>query len=485
MNRKKDGEPLNSPDMMNAYDAHQFRELGHWLIDTLADFLKDSTEQNHNSVWPNIQPDEMLDHWPGDFPADPSGDFKQIVQRVLPLSNNLLNPKYLGHQVSSPLPMAALSDLVGTFINNASAIYEMGPVNIAMEKRIVQWMCRLMGYDESSDGILTSGGTLGNLTALLAARQAKTDYDIWSEGIDSKKPLTVLISQQAHYSVRRAVSVMGLGESAVTLVPVDDTYHLDLAALEKKYDEAVAQGRTVFAVVANGCSTATGSYDDLNGIADFAEAKNIWFHVDGAHGASALLSNKYKKLLGGAHRVDSIVWDAHKMLLMPALITAVLFKEGSHSYESFSQKASYLFEKEAREEWYNFAHRTMECTKTMMGIRLYTCLMVYGTRFFGEYIDTMYDLTKEFARFINNSPDFQCAVEPESNIICFRYMKEGTDDLNALQITIRKRILESKKFYIVQTELNKKQYLRCTIIHPLTTMNDLTALLENIRQCVQ
>ena len=485
MNRKKDGEPLNSPDMMNAYDAHQFRELGHWLIDTLADFLKDSTEQNHNSVWPNIQPDEMLDHWPGDFPADPSGDFKQIVQRVLPLSNNLLNPKYLGHQVSSPLPMAALSDLVGTFINNASAIYEMGPVNIAMEKRIVQWMCQLMGYDESSDGILTSGGTLGNLTALLAARQAKTNYDVWSEGVDSEKPLTVLISQQAHYSVRRAVSVMGLGESAVTLVPVDDTYHLNLAALEKMYDEAVAQGRTVFAVVANGCSTATGSYDDLNGIADFAKAKNIWFHVDGAHGASALLSNKYKKLLEGAHRVDSIVWDAHKMLLMPALITAVLFKEGSHSYESFSQKASYLFEKEAREEWYNYAHRTMECTKTMMGIRLYTCLMVYGTRFFGEYIDTMYDLTKEFARFINNSPDFQCAVEPESNIICFRYMKEGTDDLNALQIVIRKRILESKKFYIVQTELNKKQYLRCTIIHPLTTMNDLTALLENIRQCVQ
>ena len=127
----------------------------------------------------------------------------------------------------------------------------------------------------------------------------------------------------------------------------------------------------------------------------------------------------------------------------------------------------------------------MECTKTMMGIRLYACLMVYGTRFFGEYIDTMYDLTKEFARFINNSPDFQCAVEPESNIICFRHMKEGTDDLNALQKVIRKRILESKKFYIVQTELNKKQYLRCTIIHPLTTMNDLTALLENIRQCVQ
>jgi L-2,4-diaminobutyrate decarboxylase len=471
-------------DIRNAYDAQAFRQIGHWLIDTLADFLRASTEQSLTSVLPDIRPGTMLEQWPGNFPDKPSAEFRPLMQNVLSLSNNLLHPRYLGHQVSSPLPLAALCDLAGTFINNASAVYEMGPVNIAMEKRIVQWMCRLVGYSESSDGILTSGGTIGNLTALLAARQAKTEYNIWSDGIDSEKPLTVLISEQAHYSVRRAVSIMGLGESAVSLVPVDKYFRMDLAALEKKYDQAASLGRTVFAVVGNSCSTATGSYDDLEGIADFAESRSIWFHVDGAHGASALLSDRYRSLLKGVHRADSVVWDAHKMLLMPALITAVLFKDGSHSYESFSQKASYLFEKESREEWYNFAHRTMECTKTMMGLRLYMCLMVYGTRLFSDYIDSMYGLTKAFADCIRESTDFECAVEPESNILCFRYLKEDVNDLNALQIHIRKKIRESETFYIVQAELNNTHYLRCTIIHPLTTLDDLKALLDTIRQCI-
>jgi len=172
------------------------------------------------------------------------------------------------------------------------------------------------------------------------------------------------------------------------------------------------------------------------------------------------------------------------MMLMPALITAVLFKDSSHSYESFSQKASYLFEKEAQEEWYNYAHRTIECTKTMMGLRLYTCLMVYGTGFFSRHVDTMYNLTSDFADLLKKSPDFQLAVEPESDIICFRYMGKEAADLNALQMEIRRKVLETKKFYIVQTDLNGSIFLRCTIIHPLTSLEDLKELLQTIREVV-
>jgi len=275
---------------------------------------------------------------------------------------------------------------------------------------------------------------------------------------------------------------MGLGENAAVAVPVDEHYRMDIDSLRKKYTESIDGGKKVIAVVASGCSTATGSYDDLEGIADFCEENELWLHVDGAHGASALLSDKYKSSMKGIHRVDSIVWDAHKMLLMPALITAVIFRDGARSYECFSQKASYLFEKEARDEWYNFAQRTMECTKYMMGLKLYAALMTYGTDYFAEYITSRIDLTKEFAAVIKETEDFELATEPQCNIICFRYKQPGIHDSDTLQKKIRHAILDSESYYIVQTRLKDGFYLRCTIISPLTTLEDLKGLLQKIRE---
>jgi L-2,4-diaminobutyrate decarboxylase len=246
-------------------------------------------------------------------------------------------------------------------------------------------------------------------------------------------------------------------------------------------DEAAKRGRRPFALVANGCSTATGSFDDLEKAADWAESRGLWLHVDGAHGAAALLSPKYRPLLRGLNRADSFIWDAHKNMLMPALITAVIFRDGGHSYEAFSQKASYLFEKSAAEEWYNYAHRTMECTKTMMGMRLFASLAAYGTEFFAGYVTATYDLTREFARRLRAAGDFETAVEPESNIICFRFLKAGEPDLDGLQRRIRRAMLERGHFYIVQTELAGRMWLRGTLINPRTTVSDLDALMDEIR----
>ncbi len=463
------------------YKAETFRERGCGIITMLADYLQKASARNIDTVLPHITPDLMLSRWEGNFPKQPSGDFTPLLNRVIEESNHLHHPKYIGHQVTAPLPLAVLCELVSSLLNNASAIYEMGPVNSALEKRIIQWMAELIGYEKTADGVLTSGGTLGNLTALLAARQVKADYDIWTQGVDRERQFTVLVSEQSHYSVKRAVAVMGLGEDAVVPVPVDNRYHLDSNALYERYWVCTSEGRKVIAVVANACSTATGSYDDLNRIADFCEEQKLWLHVDGAHGASALLSKQYRHRLDGIHRADSVVWDAHKMLLMPALITAVVFKDGSHSYRSFSQKASYLFEKDSRDEWYDYAHRTMECTKFMMGLKLYIPLMVYGTDFFADYITSCMDLAREFAALIAESEDFECPHEPESNIVCFRYTPSGATNLDELQKTIRKKLLASEKFYITQAPLNDGFYLRVVIINPLTTIDDLKELLEFVR----
>lgn len=463
------------------FSPETFRNQGYRVVDMLATYLEETSNRSMKTVLPNLTPDQMVNTWSGEFLTEPTETLDTILSKTIALSNHLHHPKYMGHQVTSPLPVAALCDLVGSFLNNATAIYEMGPVTTALEKHLVTWMCEKVGYDQQAGGFFTSGGTLGNLTALLAARQAKVGENCWKNGLANDTQYAVLVSEQCHYSAKRALQVMGFGEEGVILLPTDENYAVKIESLEEKYFEALKQGKKVFAVVGNGCSTATGTYDDIDALADFCEKFNLWLHVDGAHGASALLSDTHRHLLNGIHRADSFIWDAHKMMLMPTLITAVLFKDGNHSFEIFLQKASYLFEKEAKEEWYNLSHRTMECSKTMMALKLYASLKTLGTQVFSDYIDYVYGLTSRFADILEKEPDFEIAMRPQSNIICFRYTGKPVSNVDQLQKDIRKKILQDESFYIVQTDLRGKTYLRCTLINPQTTEQDLLELLSTIR----
>lgn len=414
-----------------AFDPEEFRREGRAVVDLLADFLANAGSEPTTAVYAYEDPKAMLESFSGRFGAGPGASFSETLPEILRRSNNLLHPRYVGHQCTTALPLAALGGLAGQFLNNGSAVYEMGPVNVAMERQLIRWMAGLAGYGPDADGIFTSGGSGGNLTALLAARQSAAGGDIWKEGVGSEPPLAVLASSECHYSVRRSAAIMGLGENAVVPVAVDGRYHMTAEGFELALAEAGRRGRRPFILVANGCSTATGCYDDLEAAADWARTNGLWLHVDGAHGAGALLSPKYRPLLRGLDRANSFIWDAHKNLLIPALMTAVVFRDGARSFEAFSQKASYLFEKSAREEWYNYAHRTLECTKTMMGLRLFVSLVAYGTDFFGAYVTEMFDLAREFARRLRSAGDFETAAEPESNIVCFRYLGRGGGDLDA------------------------------------------------------
>lgn len=468
--------------ILDKYDPENFRKTGYQVIDLLADYLKQVTAKKVDNVSTLLTPEEMLSEWPKDFSNNSQADITKLLKKVVIQSAHLHHPCYLGHQVSSPLPIAALCDLVASFLNNPTALFEMGPVTTAMEKILINWMSKLIGFNTDADGFFTSGGTLGNLTALLAARQAKAGYDVWKEGIKNTSNLVILASEQSHYSIKKTSQIIGLGEKGVVPIPTDENFCMDVNALKQKYKEIVEKGDKVIAVVSGSCVTATGSYDPLDLIADFCEENNLWLHVDGAHGASALLSDKYKGLLKGIDRADSVVWDAHKMLLMPSLITAVIFKNSKNSYQAFSQEASYIFEKGQTEEWYNLIHRTFECTKTMMCLKLYAGLSIYGEDFFANYVTSMYDLTKKFAQLIKEQPDFELAVEPQSNIICFRYVPQDFEgDINILQKTIRNKILKKSPFYIVKVDLNNKTYLRCTVINPLTTENEIRELLALIK----
>jgi L-2,4-diaminobutyrate decarboxylase len=461
------------------FDAETFRSRGHALVDRLADYLTDA-QARALPVLPWTEPDAMAERWASDF-SQPMA-FEDLVERVLADSNHLHHPRYLGHQVTAPLPTSALCGLIDGLLNNANAVYEMGPAVTAMERVLARWLGGKLGWDEHCDGFFTSGGSLGNLTGLLAARQAKAGYDVWNAGEAGGQPLAVLVGESAHYSVSRAAQVMGLGAAGVFTVPVDDEFRLRPELLEPALRCAEAAGRRVIAVAAGACSTATGSFDPLADIADFCAAHDLWLHVDGAHGASAALSGKYRGLLAGIERADSVCWDAHKMLLVPALCTMVLFRDGARSYEAFAQEASYLLHRrDPREEWYNLCGRTFECTKTMAALKLYAALAVHGPAMFDDYVTSRFDLGRRFGQLLEEQPDFELPVAPQCNIVCFRYCPTGVADLDALQVAVRHRLLADGSFHIVQTRLAGKLWLRVTIINPLTDENDLLDLLNAVR----
>ncbi len=471
----------NYPLLKKAYNSDDFEEQGKALIEQLTQHLK-STQlpQSPANNWQD--PLEQLHYWK----KYQFNNINSFVDDLLNHSIHLHNPKYMGHQVSVPAPLSALSNLIIGLLNNGMAVYEMGPAVNAIEKIVIELFCQKAGYDNQANGIMTSGGTLANLTALLAARQAMKDSDAWKDG-NSKKN-AVLVSAQAHYSIDRAIRVMGLGDTGIVLVPVNDCFAMDNHSLQHAYDATVSSGLNVMAIVGSCCSTSTGAYDDLDFIGNFCQEKNIWFHADGAHGGAAIFSEKHKHLLKGLDIADSIIIDTHKMMMTPALSTVVLFKDKNHGSQIFHQKAQYLFEdKGIDEQWFNSGLRTFECTKLMMCLKFYILWKSYGIEIFEENVDCLFALGKTFANIITQHPSFELALEPQTNIVCFRFLQKGLNkkQLNLLNKTIRQTLLEDNEFYIVQTTLNETIYLRVTLMNPLTNDSHLYQLLNKITKLVQ
>jgi L-2,4-diaminobutyrate decarboxylase len=464
--------------LQKAYDPELFREQGHDLIDRMADLLKKA----HSGEIPAIryqEPARSWDYW-SEKQRSPQHPI-DLLEYGLREGVQLHSPRYMGHQISPPVPITALAGLVNDFMNNGMGVYEMGVVGVTLERLVCQIVGQHLGFGKAADGILTSGGTLANLTALLTARSVKAPEPVWTEG--HRGPLALMVSEQAHYCVDRAVRIMGWGEGGIIKVPCDAQFRMRTDLLDTFLAKARKEGKKVIAVVGSACSTATGAFDNLEAIADFCEKHDLWLHVDGAHGAATAFSTTYRHLVRGIERADSVAMDFHKMLLTPAIATALIYKEGNDAYKTFAQRADYLWEESAEPEWYNLAKRTFECTKAMYSLKWYSLYQTYGPELLDQYVSRVIDITKTLADRILDHPDFELATPPQCNIICFRYIgNRSEDDLNQLNRSIRRQLLENGKFYIVQTQLNGTVYLRCTLSNPFTDEEHLEGLLRLIKE---
>lgn len=415
-----------------------------------------------------------------------SGDhLSEFTDKYLASTTRLHHPAYLAHQVAVPHYAGAIGALIDGFTNNAMAIYEMGPAAASIEYFIINWLLEKVGWPPApveiqpdnkketfAGGVLTHGGSLANLTALIVARN-RIAPESWKQGNPSD--LALLASAECHYSIARAAGILGLGQDVLYPLEVNQEGAIIPDRIPAVYDRLKHDGKRAIALVANACSTAVGIYDPLVEIGDFCKDNDLWFHVDGAHGASALLSEKYKHLLKGVEKADSVVWDAHKLMRVPTLCAALLVRDHKDLDNAFKQEASYLFH-EKTQPGFDFIHRTVECTKAGLGLKLFMVLAALGEHGLAEYIERQIELTLDAYTHIHRLSEFTCAVKPQCNILCFRL--EGNDDL---QLRIRDRLNAAGKFYLATTSFQGLRYLRLSIMNPDTDLAVIKDLIQEIR----
>ncbi|WP_437201891.1 pyridoxal phosphate-dependent decarboxylase family protein [Planctomicrobium sp. SH664] len=417
--------------------------------------------------------------------------FLQLLETALGHGHNLHHPHYIGHQVPPPLPIAGLFDALAKLTNQVMAIYEMSPWATAVEHAVISELGQRFGLPaDSFAGLVTNGGSLANLTALLTARNVCL-ADSWEHGVASDSASPVLICQgDSHYGVSRSAGILGLGTRQIIRIPVDSRRKMDTRRLREVLSTLRQKGTPIVAVCACAGATLTGSFDPLEEIADLCAEYKVWLHVDAAHGGAVALSARHRHLIQGIERADSFICDAHKMLFVPALCAFVFYRNPAHRYEAFRQDAPYLFDPSAPGlAEFDGGLKTIECTKQAAAYGLWGLWSTYGPGLFEDLVNVTFAAARSLYEKVLAADDFEALNEPEANILVFRYIPaalRGTTDetrrAGELNRAIRRRLIESGEFYIVQTTVEEAGALRVTVMNPLTDDEQLDQLLNAIRR---
>lgn len=415
-------------------------------------------------------------------------EFARFVRKYLEATTRLHHPCSLAHQVAVPHYAGALGAMLGSFTNNPMAIFEMGPAATTIEFFVINWLLEKVGWPPApygdapaapgghGAGVLTHGGSLANLTALVAAR-TRLIPDVWQDGAPGD--LALLAPADSHYSIARAAGILGIGAKAIYPLEVGPEGTVLPDRVLPVLRRLESEGKRALALVANACSTAVGRYDPLRELGELCRGRGLWLHVDGAHGAAALLSRRHRGLLDGVDLADSISWDAHKLMRTPGLCTAILVRDARTLDEAFHQQASYLFH-EKEQLGIDLVHRTVECTKAGLGLKLFAVLAALGERGLAEYVDQRFAVTHEAYEFLAALPDFECAVEPQSNILCFRV--RGSDKL---QLAVRDELIAQGTFHLSTATFGGRRFLRAVFTNPHTNAIHVKRLVEHIRTIVR
>lgn len=478
-------------DILAELESDTSLEVGESFARVTARYFE-STRRGEGQVSTPRSAEELARRFDEEFPRDgrPVAEIIERLEReVVADANKYYHPMYMGHQTSAPLPVGIWMESVIGALNQSLAVSEMSPTGTAIEHQVIKWMSKLAGYGAGAGGTLTSGGTEANFTAMLAARNSALP-DALEEGVGADPPF-VAYGEHAHYAVTRAIGQLGLGRRRG--IPIRSrNYRLDVDLLLVTLDRLRDEGKRIMAVVATAGTTATGSFDDLEAIGAICAERGIWLHVDGAHGTSGLLSAKPPRALNGLKYSRSLAWDPHKMMLLPLAAGMVLTRDERDLDLAFAQQAPYLFHSGKSSRVIDQGIRSFQCSRRADVFKLWFVIQRFGSSGLGRLYDHLCRTARLLHETIEERSDFESLHEPESNILCFRYLGRNSGKasrptssgdvarIDALNRELRSRYNKEGSGWITATVLDGRPVLRVTMMNPRTSGDHVRALLDGL-----
>lgn len=457
-------------------DPETLRRLGHGVIDRLVDHLETLDTQ---AVAPPSDAVELVATFSEAMPRQ-GNDVEQVLTRVfdeiLPHMAHVQHPRFFGFVPSPSNPVAVLADLITSGWNVFAGTWYAGAGALALERTVVEWLRDLCGLPANAGGVLVSGGSVANLTALATARLVR----FGSHDMRRADRAVVYTGDQTHSAVPRALRVLGFADQQLRLVPTDAAFKIDLEALDAAIDDDRRDGNTPFAVVANAGTTNTGAVDPLPAIATRCRDHRMWLHVDGAYGAPTRLTARGDTLLAGLEHADSIALDPHKWLFQPFEIGCVLVREARHLEQAFAVHPEYL--RDVPREVVNGADQSVQLTRSFRALKLWLTFQVFGADAITDAIDRGIDLAETAQSLLEKTGAWSIVTPASLGIVTFRFTGADLDDdtLDRLHTEILEQLRKDGFAATTSTVLRGRTVLRLCPINPRTRASDLEQTIERL-----
>ncbi len=466
-------------------DAKEFREVGHRVVDFLAEYLDHIEEKR---VFPEAEPRTTNELFAEPLPQDPSSAedvLYELETKLLPYCTNVGHPGYMGLITPSPNPVGIIADFICSALNQNVGAYSIGPSAVAMERRVVRWLTDLCGYGPKAGGNLTSGGMMANFIGLKVGRDAVTSDRAQHDGV--RESWAVYVSEERHVSVDKAVDCIGLGRNALRPLPTDANFQVRIDALQEAIAQDKKNGIRPLSIVGVFGTTNTGAVDDIRALRRIADREDMWLHVDAAYGGGMLLSHQWPMRDRGLELADSITIDPHKWFYAPLDAGAVLVKDQDRLTASFGIKPSYLTDEldQANERYQYYVHG-FEQSRRFRSLKVWMSFKRYGARLIGEWIDNNVRQAKHLYALAERDPEFEPASSPPMSATCIRFIGAGLDEaeLKDLHAEVAQRVERGGRFWMSTTELKNKTWFRINPVNFRTRQEHMAELFQLLqREC--
>jgi aromatic-L-amino-acid decarboxylase len=405
---------------------------------------------------------------------------RRLFGKVIPTSLNTASPGYLGYIPAGGIFHAAVADLIADAVNRYVGVFQAAPALVQLEVNVIAWFCSMLGLPEGSGGLLTSGGSLANLIAVVTARRERLRPD-FLKGV-------VYVSEEAHHSVRKAALIAGFSPERVRALEVDDRFRTPPEAVERAVREDRARGLSPFLLVASAGTTGTGAVDDLDALAGVAERERLWLHVDAAYGGFFALTARGRAALRGIERADSVTLDPHKSLFLPYGTGCLLARDREALRRAHSGTAAYMPPMQSDEDAIDFCEIGPELSRDARGLRVWLPLKMHGAAAFREALDEKLDLARFAADRLRGMPGVEIVAEPELSLLAFRARPPGMEDGEALDAFNRRllaRVNGKQRVLLTGTSARGRFALRICVLSFRTHRDRVEAALGDIEASLE